>query len=105
MCIRDRDLGDDKKTQIVYFASSAIFNDQMNATVSGANYELLSSSLSWLCGTEEDSSISIPSKSYDMTALMVPSSDASFWSIFVIAVVPVTILLVGFGIWLKRRKQ
>ena len=99
------DLGDDKKTQIVYFASSAIFNDQMNATVSGANYELLSSSLSWLCGTEEDSSISIPSKSYDMTALMVPSSDASFWSIFVIAVVPVTILLVGFGIWLKRRKQ
>lgn len=99
------DLGDDKKTQIVYFASSAIFNDQMNATVSGANYELLSSSLSWLCGTEEDSSISIPSKSYDMTALMVPSSDASFWSIFVTAVVPVTILLVGFGIWLKRRKQ
>ena len=51
------DLGDDKKTQIVYFASSAIFNDQMNATVSGANYELLSSSLSWLCGTEEDNSI------------------------------------------------
>ena len=99
------DLGDDKKTQIVYFASSAIFNDQMNATVSGANYELLSSSLSWLCGTEADSSISIPSKSYDMTALMVPSSDASFWSIFVTAVVPVTILLVGFGIWLKRRKQ
>lgn len=99
------DLGDDKKTQIVYFASSAIFNDQMNATVSGANYELLSSSLSWLCGTEEDSSISIPSKSYDMTTLMVPSSDASFWSIFVTAVVPVTILLVGFGIWLKRRKQ
>lgn len=99
------DLGDDKKTQIVYFASSAIFNDQMNATVSGANYELLSSSLSWLCGTEEDSSISIPSKSYDMTALMVPSSDASFWSIFVTAVLPATILLVGFGIWLKRRKQ
>ena len=101
----EKEDGDYKKTQIVYFASSAIFNDQMNATVSGANYELLSSSLSWLCGTEEDSSISIPSKSYDMTTLMVPSSDASFWSIFVTAVVPVTILLVGFGIWLKRRKQ
>ena len=98
------DLGDDKKTQIVYFASSAIFNDQMNATVSGANYELLSSSLSWLCGTEEDNSISIPSKSYDMTALMVPSSDASFWSIFVTAVVPVTILLVGFGILAEKEK-
>lgn len=99
------DLGDDKKTQIVYFASSAIFNDQMNATVSGANYELLSSSLSWLCGTEEDNSISIPSKAYDMTTLMIPASDVSFWSIFVTAVVPVGILLVGFGIWLKRRKQ
>lgn len=98
-------LSEEKTTQIVYFASSAIFNDQMNATVSGANYELLSSSLSWLCGTEEDSSISIPSKSYDMTTLMVPASDVSFWSIFVIAVMPVSILLVGFGIWLKRRKQ
>lgn len=99
------ELGEDKKTQIAYFASSAIFSDQMNATVSGANYELLSSSLSWLCGTEEDNSISIPSKAYDMTTLMIPASDVSFWSIFVTAVVPVGILLVGFGIWLKRRKQ
>ena len=99
------DLGDNKKTQIVYFASSAIFNDQMNATVSGANYELLSSSLSWLCGTEEDSSISIPSKSYDMTTLTVSAGDAAFWSIFVTAIIPVSILLIGFVIWLKRRKQ
>ena len=40
-----------------------------------------------------------------MTTLMIPASDVSFWSIFVTAVVPVGILLVGFGIWLKRRKQ
>ncbi len=99
------ELDENKKTQIVYFASSAIFNDQMNATVSGANYELLSASLSWLCGTEEDNSISIPSKAYDMTTLMVPASDVSFWSIFVTAVVPVSILLIGFVIWLRRRKQ
>lgn len=99
------ELGENKNTQIVYFASSAIFSDQMNAMVSGANYELLSSSLSWLCGTEEDNSISIPSKSFDMTTLMVPAGDVSFWSIFVTAVLPVSILLVGFGIWLKRRKQ
>ena len=98
-------MDENKKTQIVYFASSAIFNDQMNATVSGANYELLSASLSWLCGTEEDNSISIPSKAYDMTTLMVPASDVSFWSIFVTAVVPVSILLIGFVIWLRRRKQ
>lgn len=99
------ELSDDKKTQIVYFSSSAIFSDQMNATVSGSNYELLSSSLSWLCGTEEDNSISIPSKSFDMTTLMISAGDASFWSILVTAVIPVTILLIGFGIWLKRRKQ
>lgn len=99
------ELGENKNTQIVYFASSAIFDAQMNAMVSGANYELLSSSLSWLCGTEENNSISIPSKSFDMTTLTVPASDMSFWSIFVTAVIPVGILLIGFGIWLKRRKQ
>lgn len=99
------ELEENKETQIVYFASSAIFNDQMNAMVSGANYELLSASLSWLCGTEEGSSLSIPSKSLDMTTLMVPASDVSFWSIFVTAILPVSMLLVGFAIWLKRRKQ
>ena len=78
----------------------------MNTMVSGANYELISASVNWMCESEEDSNtISIASKSYDTSTLTIPVADASFWSIFVTAVVPVVILVIGGGIWMKRRKQ
>ena len=101
------DVGDDAQTQIVYFASSSIFDDTIDSYVSGTNYELLSSSLSWLCQSEEDNTntISIPSKSLDTSMLTISAADVNFWSIFVTAVIPVCILLIGFGIWMKRRKQ
>lgn len=101
------DVSDDAQTQIVYFASSSIFDDTINNYVSGANYELLSASLSWLCQSEDESAntISIASKSLDTSTLTVSAADVSFWSIFVTAVIPVCILLIGFGIWMKRRKQ
>ena len=101
------DVGDDAQTQIVYFASSSIFDDTINSYVSGTNYELLSSSLSWLCQSEEEdtNTISIASKSLDTSTLTISAADVSFWSIFVTAVIPVCILLIGFGIWMKRRKQ
>lgn len=100
------DLGDEKETQIVYYSSSTLFDDTMNTTVSGANYELLSASLSWLCQSDEEADvISIASKSLDTTTLTIPAADVNFWSIFVTAVIPVCVLLIGFMIWLKRRKQ
>ena len=98
-------VGDDKETQIAYFASASIFNDSINSMVSGTNYELLSASLAWMCSTDDSNQISIPSKSYDTTTLTVPTADISFWSIFVTGVLPVCTLLMGFGIWMKRRKQ
>lgn len=99
------DLGDDKQTQIVYFASESIFNDSMNQTVAGTNYELLSASLGWMCETGDSGAVSIPSKSLDTTYLTISAADVSFWSIFVTAVVPVCVLIIGFYIWMKRRKQ
>ena len=98
-------VGDDKETQIAYFASASIFNDSINSMVSGTNYELLSASLAWMCSTDDSNQISIPSKSYDTTTLTVPTADINFWSIFVTGVLPECILLIGFGIWMKRRKQ
>src|SRR5699024_1718539 len=97
------EVSDDAETQIVYFSSSTIFDDTINSCVSGTNYELLSSSLSWLCQTEEDSTstISIASKSLDTYSLTISAADVSFWSIVVTAVIPVCILVIGFGIWMK----
>ena len=101
------EVGEDTETRIVYFAASTIFDDTIDSYVSGANYELLSSALSWLCQTDEDSTntISISSKSLDTSSLTISAADVSFWSIVVTAVIPVCILVIGFGIWMKRRKQ
>ena len=99
------EVGEDKETQIVYFAAQSIFDDSANAMVSGTNYELLASSLGWMCNTDEINTVSIASKSYDTTSLVIPASDANFWSIFVTAILPLSVLALGFGIWMKRRKQ
>lgn len=96
---------DEKETQIVYFSSQSLFDDSANAMVSGTNYELLSASLGWMCNTDETNTVSIPSKSYDNTSLVIPAADANFWSIFVTAVLPLCVLALGFAIWMKRRKQ
>lgn len=99
------EVGEDKETQIVYFAAQSIFDDSANAMVSGTNYELLAVSLGWMCNTDEINTVSIASKSYDTTSLVIPASDANFWSIFVTAILPLSVLALGFGIWMKRRKQ
>lgn len=96
---------DEKETQIVYFSSQSLFDDSANAMVSGTNYELLSASLGWMCNTDETNTVSIPSKSYDNTSLVIPAADANFWSIFVTAMLPLCVLALGFTIWMKRRKQ
>ena len=96
---------EDKETQIVYFAAQSIFDDSANAMVSGTNYELLAASLGWMCNTDEINTVSIASKSYDTTSLVIPASDANFWSVFVIVILPLSVLALGFGIWMKRRKQ
>lgn len=99
-------LDDEKETQIVYYSSEALFNDQMNNMVSGANYELISASVNWMCSSEEqEGTVSIASKSYDTTTLIIPAADAAFWSVFVMVLIPAFILISGGIVWLKRRKQ
>lgn len=97
------DLGDGSQTQMVYFSTSSILLDQMNQTVSGGNSKLILQTLSWMC-KDTGSSISIPSKSYQLSYLTITTADSSFWSIVTTAVLPVLFLIIGFVVWLKRRK-
>lgn len=96
-------VGEDKETQIVYYSSESLCNDQMNQMVSGSNFELITDSLGWMCGHAEG--VSIPTKSMDLSNLTISAADSSFWSIFCIGVIPVAVLLLGGIIWFKRRKQ
>ena len=49
--------------------------------------------------------VSIPAKDYDTSSLLIPATDVHFWSISVTVIVPLAVIILGFGIWMKRRKQ
>ena len=97
-------LEDDKETQIVYYSTSNLLEGQTNQMVSGGNEKLFMESLNWMTDTEENKTVSIPSKSMEVSYLTLTDYDASFWKICTIGLIPGIFLVAGFVIWLKRRK-
>ena len=98
------DVGDGKKTQIIYYSSSYIMDSQMNQLVSGGNEKLVTESLNSMVSTEETTTVSIPSKSLEVSYLTISDYDASFWKICTIGLIPGIFLVAVFVIWFKRRK-
>ena len=97
-------LDDEKETKIVYYSTANLLESQVNQMVSGGNEQLIMSSLKWMTDTEENTSVSIPSKSMEVSYLTLTAYDASFWKICTIGLIPGVFLVAGFLIWLKRRK-
>lgn len=92
-----------KETRLVVLASSQFLSTSADSVVSGGNTKFLTTALSWMCG--HSSSISIPSKSMELSYLTVTSANANLWSIATIAILPAAFLIIGGVIWMKRRKK
>ncbi|MBR0087443.1 MAG: Gldg family protein [Lachnospiraceae bacterium] len=90
-------------TMIMWFSSSAIIDEEIDRLVSGANMDLFLNSLSFIC--DQTNSISIHSKSLNYRYLNVSGSQATFWSVILIGVLPAACLAVGLIIFLRRRKK
>ena len=97
-------LDDDKETQIVYYSSSNLMESQVNQMVSGGNEKLIIESLKWMTDTGDSATVSIPSKSLSVSYLTLTDYDAAFWKICTIGLIPGFFLVVGFVVWMKRRK-
>lgn len=97
-------LDDDKETKIVYYSTANLIDSQVNQMVSGGNQQLITESLKWMVDTEDSASVSIPSKSLEVSYLTLTEYDASFWKIWAIGIIPGVFLVVGFVIWFKRRR-
>lgn len=91
------------ETKIAYFSSGYIMDEQMDAAVSGGNYELVMNCISDL--VDHESSVSIPVKSLEVTYLTLPAASVNWWSIMLVAVVPIAVAAVGGVIWYRRRKR
>lgn len=95
---------EDKTTQIVYFSTANIMDSQVNMMVSGGNEQLVMSAINSMNTSDENTAISIPSKSLEISYLTLSAYDSSFWTICTIGLIPGVFLVLGFAIWFKRRK-
>lgn len=95
---------DEKQTQIIYYSTGNILDDSVNQMVSGGNEQMVMEAFEWLCGSEETTTISIPSKSIEVSYLTLTAYDVSFWQICTIALIPGVFLVYGFVVWFRRRK-
>lgn len=95
---------DDKTTQIIYFSTANFMDSQVNMMVSGGNEQLVMSAINSMNTSDENTAISIPSKSVEVSYLTLSAYDSSFWTICTIGLIPGIFLVFGFVIWFKRRK-
>ncbi|MDD3279761.1 MAG: GldG family protein [Lachnospiraceae bacterium] len=95
----------DKETQLVYFSSAGIVNDTMDEQVSGGNTNIVIAAINSMCSVDTSTTVSIPSKSLSVSRLSLTEYDSSFWRIVTIGIIPILVLAIGLGIWMKRRKQ
>ena len=54
---------------------------------------------------DHEVSVSIPVKSYTVSAILIPQSKAMLVGILTVAVLPLGSLLLGFVIWFRRRRR
>ena len=94
---------DNGETKLIHLTSANLFSQQVDAMVSGNNVKLLANSVSWMCDQEQ--SVSIPSKSTQISYLTVTAASARMWGMVTIGLLPVLCLVLGGGIWFKRRKR
>ena len=89
--------------RIVWYTSSDLLNKEYDELVNGTNSDLAVNSLSWL--TEKDSSITIHSKKVSGNKLTVPSGATARLGIVLIGIIPLTFLIIGAVISIRRRKR
>ena len=95
---------DGKETHIIYFSTANLLQGEVNQMVSGGNEKLVMAAFSSLVDSETTTTVSIPAKSLEVSYLTLTAYDSSFWKICVIGLIPGAFLVIGFMIWLKRRK-
>ncbi|MDY3909808.1 MAG: GldG family protein [Eubacterium sp.] len=68
------------------------------------NRTMLLNSLNWLVGSRTNT-LAIPTRSLDTQTVKIEDGDRVFWTAFLVVVVPLALLGIGFVIWYRRRKR
>lgn len=91
------------KTKIAWFSSSSLLMKEIDEMVGGNNTDLILNTIGWM--TEQDNGISIRPKTTASSSLRLSSAQAAVWSVLYAILIPVSILICGVLVCMKRRKQ
>ncbi len=92
----------DNETRIVWISSNAFLNDSF---LTYGNLNLFLNSLKWMCELEENISV-VESKNLSITnQLQITSGAGSIWNIVFIGIIPISSLIAGIAIWVRRKKR
>ena len=95
----------DEAAQIVWISSASVLDDSANQMVSGGNRDLFLNALNWLCGQDDESSLTIRSKSLSYDYLTIPTSTVSMLTVLSIGIIPLCYLGVGIYIHIRRKHR
>lgn len=100
------DVNNDKQTdtELVYYSTGYLLDEDYNQNVSGTNAQLIGSTAVYLCNGEETSS-AVPPKSLQVPYLTMTDFTANFWTVICVFVLPLVFILLGTVTWAKRRKR
>ena len=94
---------DDITGNFVWFTSKGITDDSIDEYVSGGNSTLFLKTLASLC--DKKASVSIAAKTMNSDTLTVTEGSANIWNMLVTVIIPLAVIIIGFGVWLSRRKK
>lgn len=89
-------------TEVVYYSTGYLLDEDYNQNVSGGNARLFGSTVSYLC-KDDEAAVDVPVKTLQVPYLTMTSFTANFWTVICVFVLPLAFVLAGVIKWLKRR--
>jgi ABC-2 type transport system permease protein len=97
---------DGGSAKLIAYSASATFD--VNAEIQTdlyMNADLFMNSIYWACDVDESAAISIPTKSFESTMVTMEGSDVIFIVLTFLILIPIIILVLGFIVWIRRRRR
>ncbi|MCR5796653.1 MAG: GldG family protein [Eubacterium sp.] len=91
-------------TNIVVFGSANFIANEFISTKQYGNRTMIVNSMTYLTG-QESSTLAIPQRNLDQEMVSIKDSDKIFFTAFLVVIIPLGLLITGFVIWFKRRKN
>lgn len=94
----------EEETKLVVFASAETFTEQYVSTGNLENGELIKAAVGTMLQTDIEK-VAIDAKSLDFSYISLSVPDQLVWAAVLIILLPLTIMIFGFVIWMMRRRN